>query len=391
MVEEVLPRRWVRRVCPTLQRLVRPHGEPREAGLPTKTAEAFAEGDTWMRVMAKILVETDRAPAALANALVLGPEELSLLRVLDQVRFLKNLRLFTHLPVIYLGAVADALEPMVVRGGTTLFEEGDYSENIYLIESGAVRIDVDGVDVAFLPAGESLGELSVLDGSPRSATVVTIGTTRLLRLSGDRFRALLLAHGSIARALMSTLDARIRETLALATGSGRSETPMERKLARSTLTELPDLQRMVSIVSFLQQVELFADLPVPCLISLARIVREVTALKGEVLFEQGDVGRTLYLICSGAVSIRVGSREVARLQKNATFGGMSLISGRRRSAAAVVRHDARLLQIWSEEFHSLVTTEPSFALALLRTLAQRLRHVSTTVLEAHESDWGSMS
>jgi CRP-like cAMP-binding protein len=131
-------------------------------------------------------------------------------------------------------------------------------------------------------------------------------------------------------------------------------------------------------MSFLRQVELFRELQPASLANLAGIAQEVTVYQGDVLFEEGDEGESLYLVFSGALAIVAGERQVATLRRGACVGEMALISGLPRSASALALSEGRLLRIGSDDFMSLLGSETDIALGLLKTLAQRLRQVSRT-------------
>jgi len=134
--------------------------------------------------------------------------------------------------------------------------------------------------------------------------------------------------------------------------------------------------QLVATMSFLRQVELFRELPPASLANLAGIAQEVIVYQGDVLFEEGEEGESLYLVCGGALAIVAGERQVATLQRGACVGEMALISGLPRSASAMALSEGRLLRIGSDDFMSLLASETDIALGLLKTLAQRLRQVS---------------
>ena len=92
-----------------------------------------------------------------------------------------------------------------------------------------------------------------------------------------------------------------------------------------------------------------------------------------VVFEQGEEGGSLYVVTTGKLSIDVDGREVACVQSGACIGEMALISGLPRSATAIAIDDVRLLRLGADEFDALLSSEPEIGLALLRTLALRLR------------------
>lgn len=137
-----------------------------------------------------------------------------------------------------------------------------------------------------------------------------------------------------------------------------------------------DLFRVISTMSFLKEIDLFKDIPGSYLASVAEIAKEKTYYKGEKLFSQGDIGDALYLVKSGLISITVDGKEVAQLGKNACIGEMALIDGEQRSASAVTLKDSKLYYISAFEFNYLLTTQPSIAISLLKTLSKRIREIN---------------
>ena len=92
-----------------------------------------------------------------------------------------------------------------------------------------------------------------------------------------------------------------------------------------------------------------------------------------VLFEQGDEGDAIYVVCGGTIGVEVNGREVNRLGANRCIGEMAVLDRLPRSATCVVREDARLLKIPAEGFESLIKSQTFAAFAVLRTLGNRLR------------------
>ena len=79
------------------------------------------------------------------------------------------------------------------RAGSTLFHEGDISDWVVLVTKGRVKVSAvtpDGKDVvlAVCPPGELLGELSALDGHPRSATATALDPVEARVIPGAEFR-----------------------------------------------------------------------------------------------------------------------------------------------------------------------------------------------------------
>ena len=97
---------------------------------------------------------------------------------------------------------------------------------------------------------------------------------------------------------------------------------------------------------------------------------------GTVLFEEGQPGHVMYIVIEGEIEIRrrIGDTErmLAVLAPGEFFGEMAILSGRPRSAIAVVRTAARLLVIDGTTFEAMLRARPEIALRLIRALAARL-------------------
>ena len=115
------------------------------------------------------------------------------------------------------------------------------------------------------------------------------------------------------------------------------------------------------------------------------------------IFEEGDVGDSLYLILKGRVEIQKvidaqagTSKILAILPEGAFFGEMALLTGEKRSAAAVLRGaNAALLKIERDDFMNFMSTSPQVASKLLGSLvgslSNRLRDTSNEVVALYET------
>ncbi|HEY8300267.1 MAG TPA: Crp/Fnr family transcriptional regulator [Jatrophihabitans sp.] len=107
-------------------------------------------------------------------------------------------------------AIAKRLAP-----GQVLFTEGDPSAHLVLVRSGRVRVLVssergDELVLTVLGAGDAFGELSVLDGLPRSATAEALDAAEVVLLPADAVRAVLDAHPAALLAVTQQLAAQVR-------------------------------------------------------------------------------------------------------------------------------------------------------------------------------------
>jgi CRP-like cAMP-binding protein len=99
-----------------------------------------------------------------------------------------------------------------------------------------------------------------------------------------------------------------------------------------------------------------------------------TFAPGEFLFQQGDdAAHHMFAILEGEVEIDRGERVVAKLGPNDLVGEMALIDAMPRSASAKALTPVRAAVVSEKRFLFLVQQHPSFSLAMLRVLTQRLR------------------
>lgn len=97
-----------------------------------------------------------------------------------------------------------------------LFLEGDASDRVFVLLAGRVRVfrtDESGREavLAIRGAGDLMGELSVVDGEPRSASAITIETCEVAVIDGVDFRQALDEVPGLARIVLVTLVARLRD------------------------------------------------------------------------------------------------------------------------------------------------------------------------------------
>jgi divalent anion:Na+ symporter, DASS family len=132
------------------------------------------------------------------------------------VTTLRTVPLFAELPREVLARLVSEFDELEASAGQTVFSQGDPGDALYVVVSGAVEVrgerDGQGERVAVLGPGDCLGEMALVTGDPRSATVVALSPTRLLRLDKDRFRVLSERHPVFLRELARVLCRRVART-----------------------------------------------------------------------------------------------------------------------------------------------------------------------------------
>jgi CRP/FNR family transcriptional regulator, cyclic AMP receptor protein len=132
------------------------------------------------------------------------------------INYLKEIPLFTHLKDAQLTEIASRCRKVLFKRGEVIFHKMDMSTDLYIVDSGtlkAVLSDEDGDEIvlARFEAGAFFGELSLLDGQGRSATIVADSDSELSVLSQPVFLELVTKDPKIAIALMTTMVGRLRK------------------------------------------------------------------------------------------------------------------------------------------------------------------------------------
>jgi CRP-like cAMP-binding protein len=97
---------------------------------------------------------------------------------------------------------------------------------------------------------------------------------------------------------------------------------------------------------------------------------------GEFLFREGDQRDKMYVLLEGKMDICLGDYVLETAEAGALIGEMALIDNSPRTANVVAKTVARLAPIDQRRFHFLVQQHPHFATHVMKTLANRLRHMN---------------
>jgi CRP/FNR family cyclic AMP-dependent transcriptional regulator len=110
-----------------------------------------------------------------------------------------------------LGMLESAATEMELTAGKILTQQGEIGRHFVVIVEGEVEVTRDGTRIATLGPGSFFGEMSLLDGKPRTATATTVAPTYVLMLTTDAFNEVLATMPSVDRKLLSVLASRLRE------------------------------------------------------------------------------------------------------------------------------------------------------------------------------------
>jgi CRP/FNR family cyclic AMP-dependent transcriptional regulator len=136
---------------------------------------------------------------------------------MSRIDMLRKVPIFTSLSDQELDVLADSLGKRTFAKGMIIFHKDSPGRSLYIIESGKVRIFIlsesgQEISVRIYGCGDVFGELSMLDGLPRSAGAVAMEKTEVLTLHRDDFLALLERLPRMASGIIATLSGRVRYT-----------------------------------------------------------------------------------------------------------------------------------------------------------------------------------
>ena len=235
-----------------------------------------------------------------------------------RIAMLARVRFLAGLPGPALAALASQLVVERADAGRTVITAGSIGDRFYLVRSGRLHaIAVDGTVLGEMAAGDGFGELALLDGTPRTATVQALEDCELWSLDRPHFQRWIRDRYEIA--------ARIRADLG----------------ERTALAALP----------------FFKDLEARDLQAIAARLQTRRYQEGEVVVQAGETGGGYYLIREGTAEVTLpDGRFVRTIGPGDGFGELSLIFSVPRTATVTAKDSLTVGVLGRSDFASLVTS-----------------------------------
>lgn len=136
-----------------------------------------------------------------------------------KMELISGISLFSSCSKKELAQVAALTVPAELKKGTVLTRQGADGGLAFIIASGHAEVTSNGKRLARLGPGDVVGELSLIDGNPRSATVTALSDLEVLELDRRDLLKLLRKAPSVVRKLLESLSQRLREVNALPTSA----------------------------------------------------------------------------------------------------------------------------------------------------------------------------
>jgi CRP/FNR family cyclic AMP-dependent transcriptional regulator len=311
---------------------------------------------------------------------------------------LKDVAPFSRLEEAELRLLECAVDRVRVRASAPVFREGQPSEDLFVVEEGRVSIQREtpfGTQVlATVPADGLFGEMNFIDGLKRSADAVAAEDSTLLRISHQALREIFQVEPRLAVTFLEQfwrgLADKIREGNELmktffteAEKAGAVDPTKKKAVAQGHSAHVETgakddvLQEKGLTTSELKRIAQIAE--------ARRFATE------EVIFREGDHGRSLYIIVDGRVRIEkhipgIGQEALAILERGDFFGEMAIIDDAPRSASAIAHApDTTVVVIEKGALDRLLEQKGDAAHELLqilcRLLSSRLREINDKIVQ----------
>ena len=140
--------------------------------------------------------------------------------IFDSLKLPDVFRLFTEEK---LELLINDCEEITLDPGEILFREGEVGDSMYLILSGELSIECGITRLAVRNQGDYFGEMSLIDDETRSATVIAIKKSQLLKISKDQFYLHFVSNPQVLMEILKTVVKLARENLKLVTGEPRDK------------------------------------------------------------------------------------------------------------------------------------------------------------------------
>jgi predicted acylesterase/phospholipase RssA/CRP-like cAMP-binding protein len=227
-----------------------------------------------------------------------------------------------------------------------LFKQGDLADSMYVLIAGMLGVRIlhdDGTDTVVdkLSPGAIVGEMGILAGRPRSATIFALNSAGLIRIGKSGIKRLI-----------------------------EEDEEGVKRLAQATTIRWQRLQ----LANVLKR--LFGQLDVEELHAIQDRLEWISLSNGEVVFRQGDPADGMYIVVSGRLRVVIaGEKGVEQILGEVPTGDLvgefAILTDEPRSATVYAVRETTLVKMTPEEFKRLVQVFPEFMTIVSRLIVER--------------------
>ena len=266
--------------------------------------------------------------------------------------------------------------------GDVIFHEGDIGNNFYRIKEGKVAVIVNyGTDdekqLTEMVPEQFFGELAVVEGYRRSATVVALeDNTTVIEIAPDEIEKFFAENPDQIIEIMRNISGRIRELT-----QDYNEASEELKNLKTGNVKANEslFEKVRKFLNSIGASDLSVEEEKETEHGKGLEEKVASYPAGTIIFKEGDSGNCMYDVHFGRVGIYTGygtpeQKEITVLYPNKFFGEMGMIDNEPRSATAVtLDNDTTIETIYPEDLAALMEQNPVKVNMILMHLSHRLR------------------
>jgi len=294
---------------------------------------------------------------------------------LEHMLTLSEVPLFRGLSRRHLRAVTRVVEVRTYRDAPVV-HAGGRGDSFHIILEGQARVRTAQGHEVFLRPGDSFGELALLDGAPRDATVSAVGALTTACIQRSAFTESVLKEPGVGLSLARALVAIVRDLQ-----SQQSVTSPQAARGRILDTVASDAEAPIEgrtslgWLSALTQVALFRELSGRRLARVVALSELRRYRPGAVVVRAGAQGDAFHIVLDGRARVQVKGRQQPVLGAGDFFGELALLDGAPRAATVVAADELTTARIARAAFLDLLKDEPQVALGVLRGLVAIVRQL----------------
>lgn len=130
---------------------------------------------------------------------------------------------------------------------------------------------------------------------------------------------------------------------------------------------------------FVRQVPIFKELRDDFIVRLASVMNELSYPANYTIFEQGQDGRSLYILVSGKVKVHIGDTKLAEVDRGKYFGEMAVFDTQPRSASITTLEPCDCLELTQEQLYDAIEETPEIAVNIIRELSRLIRNLNQNI------------
>jgi CRP-like cAMP-binding protein len=261
--------------------------------------------------------------------------------------------------------------------GVRVVRAGAKGESFHIVLDGRALVELAGGDEIVLKPGDAFGELALIDGAPRAATVVASHGLYTGRIGGADFRRLLRDEPAIAVGLLPGLVGIVRylEGDKKPEGASSVAKPAPMAAAGDRSEGKIEGRALLGWMLALRHVPLFAPLSERHLRRVAKLFTVRDYKDGSVLVREGDPGDSFCVLLGGKGRVEREGVKTYELEPGHWFGELALIDGAPRAATITAHYPTTVARLPRSAFQKLLKDEPRIALGLANSLVALIREL----------------